>query len=125
MTIKRYSEDGEFCFDPSKTDPIMVFQLCWFEKCFARAKELNDVKKAYELGLLTTAASMIWHYRQVEHMNEHGDFNFQLTPRECEENSKMKMMEVELLGHSLTFDDINQMVEEYLDKHFPIKMEVV
>lgn len=125
MTIERYSEDGEFCFDPSKTDPIMVFQLCWFEKCFVRAKGLNDAKKAYELGLLTSVASTIWHYRQVEHMNEHGDFNFQLTPYQCEENSKIKMTEVELFGHSLTFDDINQMIEEYLDKQFPVKLEAV
>lgn len=122
--IKRYSEDGEFCFDPSKTDPVMVFQLCWFEKCFARAKELSN-EQSYQLGLLTSMASAMWHYRQVERMNEHGDFNFQLTPYECEENSKIKMNEIELFGHSLTFDDINQMVEEYLDKHFPIKMEVV
>lgn len=50
METKRCSYDGEVCLDSSKIDPLLIFQLCWLEKCLARSKELNDVKKAYELG---------------------------------------------------------------------------
>jgi hypothetical protein len=52
-------------------------------------------------------------------MNDHGDFNFTLTPAEILTNENLKRQEIGYFEDFMTFDMINQAVEDWLDLNYP------
>ncbi|MCI4410839.1 MAG: hypothetical protein JHC38_04110, partial [Thiotrichales bacterium] len=92
-TTVRYSKDWVSSIG---TDPFKIFGIVWFDKCASLVKVTSDSVKAFDLGILAARFDEIWYLRRIEYMNEHGDFNFTLTPAEILTNEILIRQEI---GH--------------------------